>query len=338
MAFQTGTSSSIENLMTQLSTFLQLHGWTEDYFNTGDPGQIAFSKNQMFVSFQFSESANAGLGAMAIYQARANDTVDTTMPWLSTGDSGSGAASINEDTWQGALSCNNFAGPHTNFWFFENDSAPAYIHVIVEVDAGRYRHFGFGEIDKIGDWVGGEYIYGVNISGSGIGGSQPDQPTSVFNSYGLDSAGSQSGSDMSATMRIEDFAGEPSVNTIWGEFWRAAGNDRAGNPRYDLRGGHRYSPEFGAIYWIRLSAFNAFKPMAPISVLAQDLTGAPDSYRKLGFIADQRCANIANITPAQIITIGGDQWYFFPMVRKQRLQQATDETFNWGVAYRRIDA
>lgn len=111
MAFQTGTSSSIENLMTQLSTFLQLHGWTEDYFNTGDPGQIAFSKNQMFVSFQFSESANAGLGAMAIYQARANDTVDTTMPWLSTGDSGSGAASINEDTWQGALSCNNFAGP-----------------------------------------------------------------------------------------------------------------------------------------------------------------------------------------------------------------------------------
>ncbi len=45
MAFQTGTSTSIENLMQQLSTFLQLHGWTEDFAVTGDPGTIAFSKN-----------------------------------------------------------------------------------------------------------------------------------------------------------------------------------------------------------------------------------------------------------------------------------------------------
>ena len=333
MAFQTGTSTSIENLMTQLSTFLQANGWTEDFFVSGDPGTIAFSKNNNFVSFQFSETAT-GPGQMACYAADANDTVDTTDPWLSTGDSGSGVASNTVNSFQNGLNVNNFAGPHTNFWFFENDSAPAYIHIVVEVDAGRFRHFGFGELNKIGDWSGSEYLYGMSV----FAGSQADDPNSVFNNYGIDSVVSQSGGDLSAVMRLVDFVGEPSAATAWAQFHRAAANDRAGNPRYMCKGGHRYSPEFGAIWWIRLSEFNAFKPMAPISITAIDFTGTPDSQRKLGFVADQRCVNIANITPAQIITIAGDQWYFFPMVRKQRLQLNTEETFNFGFAYRRIDA
>ena len=86
MAFQTGTSTSIENLMTQLSTFVQANGWTEDYFNSGEPGTIAFSKNNIFVSWQFSEVSEV----MACYTADANDPADTLEPWTATGDSGSG--------------------------------------------------------------------------------------------------------------------------------------------------------------------------------------------------------------------------------------------------------
>jgi hypothetical protein len=333
MAFQTGTSTSIENLMTQLSTFVQANGWTEDYFNSGDPGTIAFSKNNIFVSWQFSETAS-GIGVMACYTADANDPADTLEPWTATGDSGSGINTTSVISYQNALNVNNFSGPHTNFWFFENNAAPAYVHIIVEVDAGRFRHFGFGELDKIGDWSGGEYTYGMSV----FAGSQADDPNSVFNTYAMDSVESQSGGDRSAAMRLVDFVGEPSAATTWAQFHRAASNDRAGNPRYLLKGGHRYSPEFGAIWWIRFSEFNAFKPMSPISVTAIDFTGAPDSQRKLGFVADTRCVNIANVTPAQIITIAGDQWYFFPLVRKQRLQLNTEETFNFGLAYRRIDA
>lgn len=335
MAFQTGTSTSIENLLTQLSTFLQANGWTEDFFNSGDPGTIAFSKNQNFVSFQFSETA-AGGGVMVCYQARANDAADTADPWTSTGDSGAGDASNTTVNFQTSLCVNSFAGPHTNFWFFEQDSAPAYCHVAVEVDAGRYRHFGFGQIDKVGDWVGGEYIYGLFL----LLGTQASNPISTFSEYGMDShQTNRSTADAGATMRIEGHVGEPEAATIWGRWGIAqGGNDRAGNQRWQLSSGWRYSPEFNAIYWIRASEANAFKPMAPISIRARNDIVIPDQDFILGYQADVRMVNIGNLTPAQIINIGGDDWYFFPVVAKSNLGGSVEESENWGVAYRRENA
>ena len=90
MAFQTGTSTSIENLLTQLSTFLQANGWTETFFNTitADIGSIGFSKNGIFVSMQYTEATDGG--TMALYQATAADPSPTTDPWTATGDSGNG--------------------------------------------------------------------------------------------------------------------------------------------------------------------------------------------------------------------------------------------------------
>jgi hypothetical protein len=336
MAFQTGTTTSIENLMTQLSTFLQANGWTEDYFNSGDPGSIAFSKNQNFVSFQFSDTAESNLGTMAIYQARANDASPTTEPWTATGDSGAGINTTARDSFDSGLCCNAFAGPHTNYWFFEQDSGPAYVHVVVEIDAGRFKHFGFGQIDKIGDWVGGEYIYGIKI----FQGGQSMDPNSAFSNYGLDSSNAQINVGTGpATMRVDGHSGEPSVNTVWAEFKAGnAGLDRAGNARWKGVHGWRSSPEFGAFYWLRISEATAFKPLFPISLAVQDFSGTPDSLFRLGFQPDVRMCNIANISPAQIINIGGDDWYFFPVIRKQRLQVSTEESWNWGVAYKRVNA
>lgn len=334
MAFQTGTATTIENLMTQLSTFVQANGWTQDFFNSGDPGTIGFSKNQNFVSFQWSETAD-GLGTMAIYQARAADQAPTTDPWTATGDSGAGLASNITSFFDDGLSCNAFAGPHTGYWFFEQDSGPAYVHVVVEVDAGRYRHFGFGQIDKIGDWVGGEYTYGIKI----FQGGQSEDPTSSFNNYGIDSSNTQVSADGGATLRVEGHTGEPSAATIWAAFFNGTvGNDRGGNPRWRGVHGWRYSPEFGSLYWMRISEASAFKPMFPIEMAVADFAGAPDLIYKLGYQPDVRMVNIANLVPGQIINIGGDDWYFFPVVRKQRLQVDTEETFNWGVAYKRVNA
>ena len=335
MAFQTGTSTSIENLLTQLSTLLQANGWTQGFFNSGDPGTIGFNKNQNFGSFQFSETA-AGGGVMVCYQARAADPAPTTDPWTATGDSGAGEAGNATGNFQGSLSGNSFAGPHTNFWFFEQDANPAYCHVVVEVDAGRYRHFGFGQIDKVGDWVGGEYTYGLFL----FLGGQASDPKSVFNEVGMDSFQSQRATtDAGATIRIEGLAGEPSAATIWGRFGIAqGGNDRAGNPRYQIAGGWRWSREFFNTFWIRVSEATAFKPLAPISIRARNEAAAPDAERLMGYQADVRFVNGANINPAQIINIGGDDWYFFPVVAKSNLGGSVEESENWFVAYRRENA
>jgi hypothetical protein len=156
----------------------------------------------------------------------------------------------------------------------------------------------------------------------------------------MDSFQSQrSTADAGATMRVEDFIGEPSAATIWWRFGIALpGNDRAGNARGQLAGGWRYSREFFNTYWIRASAANAFIPLAPISIRSRVEAGAPDQEVVLGYQADVRLVNGANLTPAQIINIGGDDWYFFPLVAKSNLGGSVEESENWFVAYRRENA
>lgn len=333
MAFQTGTSTSIENLLQQLSTFLQANGWTEEFANTGDPGTIGFSKNSIFVSMQYTEATDGG--TMAMYQAGAADPSPTTEPWTATDDSGSGEDSTTPSAFDNERCVNVFAGPHTGFFFFENDSGPAYIHVVVEVDAGRYRHFGFGEVDKIGDWSGGEYCYGHRWDQSTS--NRIDQPSSGFHNIGMDSVTFVGNS--SATMRVSGYPGEPNVATEWAIMGDTGGGlDTAGVARWRAFGGWRASREFSMWHGFRISLASAFKPLVPCPIELIDIVPAPDLARRVGFQADVRMANIGNIEPGQIISISGDDWYFFPWVRKQFLENDTEESWNAGVAYRRENA
>jgi len=331
MAFQTGTSSSIENLLTQLSTFLQANGWTQDFFNTitADVGSIGFSKNSIFVSMQYTEATDGG--TMAMYQATAADPSPTTDPWTATGSSGNGEESNTLLSLDNGRCVNEFAGPHTAYFFFENDSAPAYIHVVVEVDAGRYRHFGFGEIDKVGDWVGGEYCYGHYWNQST---SRIDEPKSQFHAFGIDALTFDV--NRCATMRVDGYPGEPDPLTEWAAFNDGSGGlDTAGNARWAAYGGWQNSREFSAFHGFRISEGSAYKPLVPCPVEIVDRSTAPDLIRRVGFQADVRMVNIANLDPGQVISIAGDDWYFFPWVRKQFLINDTEESWNGGVAYRR---
>lgn len=334
MAFQTGTSSSIENLMTQLSTFLTANGWTQNFYNSGsEPGSIAFSKNSVFVSFQWSEAQ----GFLAIYQALAADQSPTTQPWTATDDSGQGSSSTSPGTFINGRGVNNIAGPHAAYWFFENDANPAYCHIVLEADAGRYRHFGFGELEKIGDgWVGGEYSYGHYQDQSS---SRIDVPNSSFHSWMMDSYAA-SVFTRAACVHVEDLTGEPNAATKWALACVVsnAGNDRSGIQRWSGQGGVRGGPMSNGYLGFQISLAQAYKPLFPIPFWAADYAANPDIMTLLGYQADVRVCNIGQIQPNQVINIAGDNWYFFPIIRKQYLQNNTEETWNAGIAYRRVDA
>jgi hypothetical protein len=301
MAFQTGSSTSIENLMVQLSAFLTANGWTQDFFTTGDGGVIAFSKNGVFVCFKWAETTDGG--TLAVYQNTSND--NSASLWLATGDSGGGTASNTLTQLDAGRCVSRFEGPHSGYWFFENDSNPAYCHVVVEVDAGRFRHFGFGELDKIGAWTGGEYCYGHFWSQSI---SVIDAPASASHDFGMDVYNVTSVL-YGATMRIDGYPGEPDAATVWGRCasgnGNGAGNDRAGNPRYQCAGGFRYTREFQHLHAFELSLLNAFKPMATLPMEVLNFVGAPDQVRRVGYQDDVRMVNIANLDPGQIINIAG---------------------------------
>ncbi len=331
MAYQTGTSTTLENLMTQLSTFLVANGWTEDFFTSGEPGRMGLSKNGIFVAFQWTELSDGG--TLAIYHNLSND--DSASVWLSTGDSGNGNPSTSTTAFDSGRCINQAAGAHTAYHFFEQNASPAYCHVVLEVDAGRYRHFGFGELEKIGDWTGGEYCYGhfwgqanVNI----------DNPRAGGHTFMLDGFSQALGQVFQATMHVEDQP-EQSASEVWmlvnnPTGFPGAGADRAGNNRLPGVGGTRAGLATGYMSQFRLSQLTAFKPLLPIPVTLFNSSPSPDTVRLMGTHPDVRIINMANLEPGETFGIAGETWFVFPWVKKQFLQNDTEESWNGGVAYR----
>jgi len=328
MAYQTGTSTTIEDLLQQLSTFLVANGWVEDFATTGDPGRIGFSKNGIFVAFQYTESVDGGV--IAVYQNLSND--DPVNVWASTGNSGNGVATTTRSLFDTARHVGLIAGPHAAYHFFEQDSNPAYCHIVLEPDTNRFRHFGFGELEKIGDWGGGEYCYGHQWSQAA---SQLDNPRDQQHNVLLDGNGSST--LFRATLHMED---QPEgVGVVWGVVGRkgpfpASGLDSAGNDRSNLMGGSRGGPIACQMSQFRVSQLTAFKPLIPMAVFVGNTRPAPDVLRLLGTHPDVRLINIANLDPGETFVIAGETWFAFPWVRKQFLQNNTEESWNGGFAYR----
>ncbi len=332
MAYLTGTSLTIESLMQQLSTFLQANGWTEDFANIGDPGNMGLSKNGIFVAFQYTEATDGG--TLAIYQNFSND--DSTNVWLSTGDSGQlGNNSLSTTLFDTGRCINIVAGPHAAFHFFEQNANPAYCHIVLEVDAGRYRHFGFGELEKIGDWQGGEYCYGhfwaQNVT-------LIDAPAAGSHGIGMDGGSISVGTSKYASMHVRDQP-EQAAGDRWalvgaGGAFGGIGNDRAGNDRLPCIGSIRGGIIAPYMSQFRLSLLTAFKPLLPIPILVSDNTGAPDTARLMGTQPDVRVINIANLDPGQTFLVAGETWFIFPWVKKQFLLNDTEESHNAGLAYR----
>ncbi len=333
MAYQTGTSTSIEDLMQQLSIFLVANGWTEDFATTGDPGIIGFSKNGIFVAFQYTEATDSGV--LACYQNLSND--DGTSVWLSTGDAGVGQASLIASQFDLGRHVNIFAGPHAAYHFFEQNASPAYCHIVVEVDTNRFRHFGFGEIEKIGDWQGGEYSYAHewNQTTPNI-----DAPFSSVHGMGLEANSGGISQTKYATMHVRDQP-EQAAGDRWALIGAASnfpfGTDRAGNDRLPCQGGSRGGIN-SQMSPIRLSQLTAFKPLIPIVVHVSDTDGAPDTVRLLGTQPDVRVVNMASLDPGEQLVIAGETWFIFPWVRKQFLKNDTEESWNAGLAYRQETA
>lgn len=327
MAYETGSTSGIEDLVTKLFTFatgLTTTPWTQDELDTGANNRATLHRGSCYVSFGWdATAASLGIAQSLGYTAgqpfynHLNDSgnADSTPSTLDSG------RRVNFGS----------SGPGWTYYFFAGEGATPYIHVVVEVSSGLFRHFGFGNLVKLGTWTGGEYCYGHLWSTS-----DPDNVTYVQHSFGLD--GVYTGSNEGATMHVEGLP-EQAGTEKWGQFCdrTSGGTDRAGNARRVLSGGSRGGFWGRYLGWIRSSTLNAYKPLIPIPVALYDTAAAPDTWRWLGHQPDVAIVNMASYTPKQEISVGaGETWVVFPWVRKQYLQASTDESWNAGIAYKKV--
>lgn len=328
MAYLSGSYSSLDDLMTQLSTWLgtTLGTWTIDELSiVTDRLQVHHTAGaNIFVQFAWTATD------IAVHQSLAY--TGGGAPGTHPNNSGNGGTTNGNRRVSGL----DAAG---NFYFFSNFGAVSdFFYVVLEYETGKYRHFGAGELagaHKNGDWTGGAFAYGAEWA-TGI--SDIDTPRSSQHSFLLD--GLASVANEAATIHMEGFQNGP-ANSKWGVIGLMTltpGNDTAGNGRYVVQGGARGGPHIEAFMPFVPAVNTGIVPGIPIKLYAINTTPAPDRAYLLGTMPDCRMISIGAFDPAAEITIGSETWKIFPAARKQYTAGGagnTEESWNMGVIYRK---
>jgi len=323
MTFAQGAATSHDNFVSALDTFLVTTdgSWTQDDLDL--PNDEAAWHHTAGVNIHFSMTWN-NTTLFNLFQALG--FTGGNSPGAHPDDSGNGNTSTPDRVVDGIG-----AGPFVQHTFMSG-SAPDYTHVIIEESSGVFRHFSFGELDKVGTWTGGEYVVGHKWVENG---SADDDFMNTSHSILWDGLYTFD-NDECGTVHVESLPDQVASGK-WGVIYgnrTGAGNDTAAVARVDLVGGVRDGP-LTTLGSVPASSINGFVPLIPIPIFYKNVTPAPDDWRLLGFVPDARVINITNFNPGDEITVGGDTWKVFPWVRKRFLQDNTQESGNAGIAYKK---
>lgn len=333
MAYETGTANSPGDLLVKLFDFAQLQGWTVDQDITSDaqdPAHGAIHKNNVYVSFIFFTNM------IKMYPAR-GFTGGGTFP----GEHPESAYSDTSTSTNTGMRINELVGPFSAYHFFEDDN---YIHIVVALSNGSYRHFGFGEMIKFGDWDGGEYFYSHFWSQSS---SFIDTPNSTAHNAALTTRPQVS---VGTYARPHFYAKKNDGTAMPGArandaFWfgcqnsknivnQTDGDGRLVNTGYIFGGDGGFS---APVLPIGRSRFNGFVGMTPIHFLNCDLTPSPDNMYLLGSAPDVRGVNIDATQGSNEYVIGSDTWLVFPMTRSTGSSTSNEEySADLGFAYKKV--
>lgn len=346
MAYQLiSAPSNQEAIMTAVRDFAVANGYTNEGFVSSNPGvsrgAMTLSRGDLFVSFRW-DGTDSG-GSIAMYQSTGYTGAQLNAPWNHPGDSGNGDTDDNINTGRRIEEIGD--GPYIALHLFytatdaiSGNSAPV-VYCVLEYETGKFRHFGFGTIDKFGDgWTGGEWVGGHVWSNSQ---SRQSAPTSnghsvLLDGYADDSSGG-AGNNSVATMRV---AGLPGITTeVWANVWddNSPNNDSAGNPKVNVQGcvrGNAYTRIWGQFVPSNLNGFQDFIPM-PL-FYRRDISGSNQRIYLLGWMSNVRMLNMRNYEPGELITIGANQWRIFPIVSKANAGGNNEESENMGIAYLQV--
>lgn len=349
MAYETGAATSPGDLLANLFDFAESNGFTidSDIASAGQSPQhghiscVDSPETEKLISLGFSFDDDH----IRLHPDRG---------WTGSGDpddqidmAGDSAYTSNSG-WPRA---SDITGPHTAYHFFcDNEVSPAspsYIHVVVEYDPGFYRHFGFGRMVKFGKWIGGEYYYGTTWDqGAAIDDAETGSHITPFDSrqstiedqgcriFGLkmDGTAFDGLKDTSPCARWHTTAGRYTNTTQSGNGVDGNGADIGGLIANCWR--EPMQPHFFAN---GINTFNNFRPLIPIAIYSDEGVSDPGTTRFLGTIPDMRSVSMRNLNPGQSISVGGDTWLVFPLIRKGDFS-GTDTEFskNWGFAYKQV--
>lgn len=345
MAFINEQTTSMVDFFTKLDTFLAAQGWTTA--GTGSFGAGVWHARKTGSGFDIAMAAQwdtASPNRVALYQWRNAAYNGGVSPWQQNEDSGNGAASTSD-----AVIINSrhvvVSNTPVQYWCFEG-GAENYAYVEVQSDATRYRPFGMGQILKLNDFVGGEFVYGHRQDTTNAGNQSFASGGCTYLLDGIlsnDPASLPTGAEFhAATMHLqgldEQGAAERWMVAMGNQPAGQLGNDRQGTPepRRQILGGYRGGPFLRPYGQFPSTLGRALVPGTPVFVNYYDRTA--NAIRPLGQMKDVYHINMRDYEPGQEITeVGGDTYVVFPATRKQQdTSVGTGGSGHLGIAYRKV--
>lgn len=355
MAFTNDTVTSIANLVDKLDIWMAANGWTSEHKDllttAGTGGEWAMRRINGATQLRFAASWDAENSGqyLSLYQYYDQNYVVGDRPWGQDHDSGNGFAGTTPDN-SIKLERHVLLGTPIKFWAYEDDD---YTHVIVQVSADRYVHFGWGMMDKFGsDWDGGEYCYGQKNNNAVFTGNTViwDETSYMIDGHFNDLVESSTAMELlAATIHCEGLVNQP-ANSMFAvsmggkgvNFQTVFGNDRQSNdgvsndePRVLFTWGVRAGPFTGALSRLNGTDISGHTSIWPIAPTYVDTTTGNIHGFPIGQMKDVGGINIKDWVAGDTILLGGDTWRIFPAEKKWISAEAG--TSSWlGIAYKEV--
>ena len=319
MAYETGVSTSLNDLQDKIRIFALAQGFTQNEFTVVDSTtkRLYLQKNTSNgggLTFYFGIEAFVNAAATST-ELRIRGAIGHT-PGAALGLQ-PGAPS------QSAIMDFVGNGPFVAYHLFSN-AAGDYVHCVLEYSAGFFSHLVFGQLDKYGVYAGGHYCDAVNVGTNVFDRSHYKASTSrtLFDNTGVSSA---SKGQVSANLELN--------------VWRMFEGSTGGTTTFDAYGNGRSGLTSRLMDGSQPNTLNLATPFIPIYVFT-DIGGTNSGNRTpLGVVKDLRLVWLQSFSVGQEVTLGPDTWKVFPITRRSNQANTSDQLPNsWqlGYAYRKI--
>lgn len=305
MAYETGGSSGVNDLLDKIRVFAAANGWTVDFngARTDDDPEVGGTGA---VAGNIVLMHKSGLFAGFATDTKTGSNSTDPGPYFQTfyfSSYSSGADPFAQSGMSGAVRTNKLVGPFQAYHLFAGDT---YLHVVVEQTPGSFRHFGVGVLEKAGAVTTAAYASGMYWNWST---NEVNSFASSYHALPWDDGNVQNPS-LSNVFRADSDSVSPRHCRL--SDWANGGGQGWGGYRRDSNQAHENAPAAG---------FTRLPPSALTgrSVLFPLIIGVhrPSTMLSIvGAVKDVRVLRIDNMAPGDLITLGPDDWKVFPIIRK----------------------
>lgn len=276
MAFSSGTSSGPADLLSKLATFAGANGWTVT--NVAGGGQH-FGKGGIEFGIAATGTAIATRGCNGTAAGSAFDAQPNNSGQSHTMTTG--------------------AGPFTSYTVYSSaESGAEQLHLVIELSSGVFRHWTSGQLVKYGTWTGGQYTDSMQLDQSNL--FYQNYPYQGQHRYLFDT----DGNTIAHGQVRADIDGATNNWLLFNPAWAA--NHATG----DIRRGGMHGSLVNSVGYQR---WNLLTPLFPIEIA---VCRPSNLYSLAGRIPNMRSVSMRNLTPGQVLTIGGVDWQCWPLISR----------------------